>query len=274
VPPGGDTLVTITGYKFYDANVNGVWNNPPEPFIGGWKITLIMPDDSTQTTYTGAANGQYSFQFLVSNTASMQTYTITEEFPGPDWHPTTATSGQVSYTPPGNPALVGPNFGNVCIGAGKGLTLGFWSNKNGQAVMTKAGMSGQLSFLSGLNLKKANGDDFNPSSYTAFRTWLLSATATNMAYMLSAQLAAMELNVKNGIVSGDAIVYVPDLSTSGFMTITDLMAAANTELGLHGLTLDGSPYRSYQENLKNALDKANNGQGYVQAGPCAFYSPY
>jgi hypothetical protein len=45
------------------------------------------------------------------------------------------------------------------------------------------------------------------------------------------------------------------------------MAEANTELGLHGLTLSGSPYRSYQEALKNALDRANNNLSFVQSGP-------
>ena len=28
----------------------------------------------------------------------------------------------------------GLNFGNVCVGAGGGRTLGFWSNKNGKAL--------------------------------------------------------------------------------------------------------------------------------------------
>ena len=32
---------------------------------------------------------------------------------------------------------------------------------------------------------------------TALHDWLLNANATNMAYMLSAQLAAMELNVRH-----------------------------------------------------------------------------
>ena len=48
------------------------------------------------------------------------------------------------------------------------------------------------------------------------------------------------------------------------------MAEANTELGLHGLTTDGSPYRSYQESLKNALDAANNNLNFVRGSPCAF----
>ena len=122
-----------------------------------------------------------------------------------------------------------------------------------------------------LNLRDAAGNNFDPATYTAFRTWLLGASATNMAYMLSAQLTAMELNVLNGKVSGGAIIYAPGTGgTSDFKTVCQVMTLANTELGLHGSVLSGSPYRTYQEALKNALDRANNDQNFVQgsAGQC------
>jgi hypothetical protein len=156
-------------------------------------------------------------------------------------------------------------FGNVCTGAAGGLTLGFWSNKNGQKLFG----SDDLALM-------ANGSDFDPASYTAFRNWLLNAKATNMAYMLSAQLAAMELNVLNGKVSGGSLVYAPGATganSSGFISITNLMAEANTELGLHGLTKSGSPYRAYQEALKTALDRANNNLNFVQSGPGSCPAP-
>jgi hypothetical protein len=109
--------------------------------------------------------------------------------------------------------------------------------------------------------------------YTAFRNWLLSATATNMAYMLSAQLAAMELNVEAGFVNGNALVYAPGTNSAnalGFATINALMTEANAELTLHPTALAGDSWRSYQEALKNALDKANNNQTFVQPTPCPF----
>ena len=162
------------------------------------------------------------------------------------------------------PAAAQLNFGNVCLGAGGGLTLGFWSNKNGQALFG----DDDLALMVTLNLRNPNGSAFDPISYPAFRTWLLSANATNMAYMLSAQLAAMELNVFNGKVDGSAPVYAPGLNALGFISVNNLMVAANTELGLHGLVPSDSPYRAYQEALKNALDRANNNQNFVQAGPC------
>jgi hypothetical protein len=160
-------------------------------------------------------------------------------------------------------------FGNLCLGAGGGLTLGFWSNKNGQALVG----ADDLSMLVGLNLRNANGSAFDPANYAALRTWLLNATATNMAYMLSAQLAAMELNVFNGKVSGTSLVYAPgshDANTLGFITVNALMNEANTALGANGNTTAAGTDRSYQEALKNALDNANNNRNFVQASPCAF----
>ena len=168
----------------------------------------------------------------------------------------------------------------MCLGAGGGLTLGFWSNKNGQALVTSntgnVSVCGaplpasDLAWLVSLNLRDGAGNNFDPATYAAFRTWILSATATNMAYMLSAQLAAMELNVLNGKVNGSAIVYAPGTGGSDFKTVCQLMTLANTELGLHGSVLSGSPFRTYQEALKNALDRANNDQNFVQgsAGQC------
>jgi hypothetical protein len=273
--------VAIVGNKFYDTNTNGTWDQPTEPPIPGWRIERNPPEVpdlvNGGVTFT-STNGQYSF--LVDPNSGL--YTITEVPPPPgfypagDWLNTTPTSGQVEVA---EDDVAGPDFGNVCLGEGGGRTLGFWSNKNGERVMgsTAGGMSATLAYLSGLNLRNANGSDFNPSSYAQFRTWLLSATATNMAYMLSAQLAAMALNVRQGLVDGNSLIYAPGSSSAngaGFATVNALLAEANTELGLHGLTLAGSPYRAYQEALKNALDKGNNNLIFVQPGPCAFDTPY
>jgi hypothetical protein len=173
-------------------------------------------------------------------------------------------------------------FGNVCLGAGGGKTIGFWGNKNGKAAMNDGGsLVPELLLLAGLNLRTATGANFNPTTYPQFSTWLQQAQATNMAYMLSAQLAAMALNVEAELVNGSALVYVPQLlpfavpglNGLGFISIDDLVAAANAELGAHGLTSSGSPYRAYQEALKVGLDKANNDQTFVQSSPCRFSFP-
>lgn len=130
----------------------------------------------------------------------------------------------------------------------------------------------ELALLSGLCLRNADGSDFDPGTYAGFRTWLLNSTATNMAYKLSEHLAAMALNVEAGFVSGTSLVYAPGCGNTGpgnnFITINDLIAAANTALCAHGYTPAGDPNRAKQECLKNALDNANNNKNFVQTKPC------
>ena len=48
------------------------------------------------------------------------------------------------------------------------------------------------------------------------------------------------------------------------------MDEANTELGLHGLTTSGSPFRAYQTALRDALTNANDNKTFVQPAPCSF----
>jgi len=174
----------------------------------------------------------------------------------------------------GGTDTAGPNFGNVCTGAGGGLTLGFWSNKNGQALET----AGDFTNLNALNLRDGAGNnkDFTGSlsqNKTALNIWLLSANAVNMAYMLSAQLTAMELNTYHGKVLTSALVYVgtPPAGCSlapnaaGFVSIASLMSDANTLLGADGYTVAAGQDRTCQEFDKTALDKANNNLTFVQA---------
>ena len=67
---------------------------------------------------------------------------------------------------------------------------------------------------------------------------LLNGTATNMAYMLSVQLAAMRLNVEAGFVSGSAY-YVPYGGT-----VSQLIDGAKGLLGADGVTLSCDPNRA------------------------------
>jgi len=250
--PGGDSA-TLNVIKFYDANANGI-NDDDQPIVG-WQMRI--QDGIDLIRYTPVS--------LVVE--APDDYTVTESTPiETNWMSTTTNPVNIHLDPNDDKTV---EFGNLCTGAGGGLTLGFWSNKNGQALVG----ADDLAMLVALNLRNANSSNFDPANNAALRTWLLNATATNMAYMLSAQLAAMELNVFNGKVSGTALIYAPGTTSAnslGFATVNDVMAEANNELGLHGSTLSGSLYRTYQEALKNALDKANNNLNFVQATPCPF----
>ncbi|HEY5944545.1 MAG TPA: SdrD B-like domain-containing protein, partial [Kofleriaceae bacterium] len=257
---------TVCGWKFYDANVNGLFD-PDEDGVDGWEFLLTKDGDGLQTATSGSTG---NFEF---SSVSEGDFTLCENYSVGSWHQTTPVANGGCFTvhvPSDEAQSCEFDFGNVCLGAGGGHTIGFWSNRNGQIAFNLG--SSSLARLVGLNLVNANGTAFDPSSYTAYKNWLNKATATNMAYMLSAQLSAMALNVQKGYVDPDALVYAPGTTTAnalGYTTIDALLVEANTELGLHPLTLYGSAYRSYQEALKNALNNANTNTAFVQPGACS-----
>jgi hypothetical protein len=245
---------TLNIVKFYDVNTNGI-KDDGEAVLDGWKVNVTSSDVDDDVWAP------------VSLTVLPGTYVVTEYMPiEPNWYPTTDMEQTIELAAGDEKTVY---FGNVCVGYGGGRTLGFWSNKNGASYFGET----DLAKMVALNLRRAGGGDFDPSSYTAFRTWLLNANSTNMAHMLSAQLAATRLNTYNGFVSGGALIYAPGADSAnafGFTTVKALIKEANAELGLRGLTLAGSPYRSYQETLKTALDNANNNFTFVQQSPCSY----
>jgi hypothetical protein len=271
VPPL-EVAATLHVDKFYDANANGKFDTG-DTLITGWQMDI----------HDGMALTRYTPTTVIVE--APDTYYVTEATPvQTNWFHTasilcgiaTDASSCVDQQNAATvtvPLVVSDDklvlFGNVCVGAGGGLTLGFWSNKNGQALFG----ADDLALMVSLNLRNANGTNFDPASYTAFRSWILAATATNMANMLSAQLAAMELNVLNGKVSALALIYAPGTGVQnglGFATVQAVMDAANVSLGLNGNTTAADADRTLQEALKNALDRANNNLNFVQAQPCAF----
>lgn len=272
--------IVISGYKFYDVNTDGDFDGVAngEGKIPGWTITVyndndasgdISTGDTTEVVTTTDAQGNYQVsiphagQFLIVESTTPPT-----GFTQTGWMPTTDILQATAALQSGGTGSA--IFGNVELGKGGGLTLGFWSNKNGKAAMTNGpgGMTGALSSLSVLNLRKADGSNFDPATYDQFRNWILSATATNMAYMLSAQLAAMELNVRQGFVNGGALIYAPgtdSANAAGFATVNAVMAEADAALLANGNTTAAGADRTHQEALKNALDRANNNQTFVLA---------
>jgi len=272
-PPTAD----IIGEKYYDSNANGQLDSG-ELGIQGWQIRATPPTLSGSCALTDQ-NGMYEF---AADPAVDQTYGISEDDAlQAKWVHTTATSGNVEVT--GEGTFNGPNFGNVCVGAGGGLTLGFWSNKNGMALETAS----DFTLLTSLNLVNSDGSarDFGgslSSNKSALSSWLLNANAANMAYMLSAQLATMELNVQHGKVTGGSLVYLgppPNLTSlsscfseagevapnaANFISVSDLMNDANIELGLHPVTVSSTDYRTCEGYKKTGLDNANNNLNFLQ----------
>ncbi len=299
--------ILITGHKFYDTNANGL--DDDGAVVAGMVVVLTDVNNVVIGTAVTDSFGNYTFGDLdnadldndvtTGSDLGPGTYHVNEVLAslGGTWVQTfgfggyTITAGGSGVQSGGTSS--GNDFGNVKLGAGGGFTLGFWSNKNGQKVIFDGNTAiPELTMLNNLCLANASGADTNFSlagtgttGYTQFKNWLLSATATNMAYMLSAQLATMELNVESGSVSATALVYASDLisfqstvnataglldgglSNLGFITIRDLMTAAAAAICADLYTPAGDALRAYQEALKNTLDAANNNLIFVQPAP-------
>ena len=275
---GPQEQATLHVRKYYDANANGV-RDGSETFLNGWKFRI--QDDIDLIRFTPVDLVVEPDDYIVTEFQPVETNWVNTDPGG------TAPFLKLVTLANGEDKTV--EFGNVCLGAGGGLTLGFWSNKNGLSLLNQS----DVCYLRSLCLRNSNGSDFdlgltvlacsgslnNPALTAAknsLSNWLLSATATNMANMLSAQLAAMELNVRKGKVPASAIIYAPGTvagGISGFATVGAILAEAEAELCAHpDTTVSGAnaSFRLYQEKLKIALDKANNNLNFVQGTPCPF----
>jgi len=194
------------------------------------------------------------------------------------------------------------DFGNICLGTtGGAYSKGFWTNNNGKSILSTNDTNAPYpnpanwrAILNGSNLANANGTAYTvpmppatfSTAFTSFSSWIGGASATNMANMLSAQLGAMELNVGCANLNPALLVLAgtqPSSCTAltlpqppnaqGFISVSNLMLDAVTELGLNKNTPSGSPDRACQEFVKTTLDNADNGKNFVQPGPCPVVYP-
>ena len=251
---------TVTVSSFYDANANGIRDTGEQDLVG-WVFHAFSHDNLQIIRHTPR-----------TLFPAVGTYTMVES--------STRESNWVHTTPSQVECTLDEydtmfiDWGNVSLGAGGANAAAFWGSRDGQTQVTTA----DLNFLSTLYLRNATGADFNPATARSLSNWLLKTTTTNMAYALSAQLAAMQLNVRHSFVNGSALVYAPGLSpygtvglnSAGFISITDLMSAAAAETQAHALTTSGSPDRAVQEALKEALEDANNNKTFTQSSAGTF----
>ncbi|MQA99338.1 MAG: hypothetical protein GEU78_03450 [Actinobacteria bacterium] len=286
----GDTVEefgVISGLKYYDANRNGQ-HDPGEEGIADWELNVT---DGTSDVFYTDEDGEFEVQLPEDD------YSLFETQAGDPWVQTgntvdqssdsggnsTTLNGDMTYdisvTDAGNTS--GLNFGNVCEVANVGgLTLGFWSNNNGRAILL-ANDPGWRTLLNGLNLVDKDGNDFDldldddfletltvkgknkqtePGVYTDFRNWLLEADASsNMSYMLSVQMAATVLNIEYNDMDGSALVEWD----GAWISINDLIAVADAFLAANP---DGGN-RSTGEALKNIFDGLNNNSSSVPVTP-------
>jgi hypothetical protein len=265
-------VAKIKGTKYYDTNKDGLPSGG-EPTIDGFKV-LFCADASCVGTpvYTGIAltanGGTYSFD-LPTATSSFQVCEVVPNVSNPAnsfWSQTgplfpaspignTGTGSAASTALKcwsGSGTVSGLYLTNICFTRlSGGFTLGFWSNKNGQALITGA----DLAALTALNLRNADGSNFDPATPAALKTWLLSGNAVNMSYMLSVQMAATKLDTLHGLPAStlvDATAY-----GLGIISIADLITAADALLASDGNAISGNAHRAIQEKYKNVFDAIN-----------------
>jgi hypothetical protein len=191
--------------KFYDTNANGK-KDTGEQYIYGWRFEVFSSSVQLEE-YTPAILD-----------LAPDKYTVVESTPLEDnWINTTSTEFQVNLHAD---QVRRVRFGNVCLGAGGGFTLGYWSNKNGQALLT----DNDFAALTALHLRNEDGSDRDFTSgldtnKADLKSWLLGANAVNMSYMLSVQLAAMVLNVNHGSLTEAHSSTLLDVATPAWTTI-------------------------------------------------------
>jgi uncharacterized protein (DUF2141 family) len=257
--------------KFYDFSGNGT-KDSGEQGLPNWPFCLTSPTDPdfvAQTGYTDT-NGSVTFSNLGPGT-----YVVTEGTADGTWTGTTNTA-TITIDHCGQSGTA--TFGNYCTQPSGGLTLGFWSNKNGQKILTGSTTGATLyqpvvDRLNACSLRNADGSvHVFTSSYADLKNWLLKATATNMAYMLSAQLATLELDVNFGVppnkVDGGAF----DLCS--LMTVNQLISDAcnllsNATCGATCNPASGSTTRVAMTVDKNCIDAINNNGPVIPVMPCA-----
>ena len=161
----------------------------------------------------------------------------------------------------------------VCGRIGNGFTLGFWSNNNGRAVLCandpawRTLMNGNGG---GAYLRNGNGTFYSVptagscnNAHANFSTWLLNATATNMQYILSAQLAATRLNVVYKNMNGNACIAGIDGNP---ITINNLITNAVTFLRTYANTTASGALRNTATAYKNIFDGLNNNLVFAVTG--------
>ena len=227
--------------------------------------------------------GQFWFLDLVP-----ETYTVVEVLPA-GWVATTPTSSGPHTLLSGDRLELGYVFGNIQSKDTDARSKGYWQSGQGRRFVQQEQLLDELSLL---NLRDQAGVDFDPAKTNEWRKWLQKANAQNMAYQLSAQMAAVWLNIEADFVDADDVVLIQKQDgTLAFLDISDVVDAANEVLSLNpdgvgGLQLvsgaadgeanasdfvttlamfDGT-LRSYATFLKSILEASNQDQIFVH--PC------
>ena len=275
------TTTTLSINKFYDQNTDGDRDLDSEPYLSGWKVKINRIEYNETKTFIG------DFITPVNRLSlSPGTYEVTEITQPwrdkPYWVNTTPETVRINLAQ-GDSETV--EFGSVYLSSDNSQGISYWGNSLGAEVFND--LENPLGELRALNLLRPDGTPFDPLYYNnindqadSFRPWLLS-TNSNLRYRLSAQLSVLELNTLAEFVDLESCLYIGDhqvfvggddvVSANGFVTVDNLIEAANQALAIQDFT-DSEP--SYQELLKTILEKANDDGHLMYVHPTPPNGPY
>ena len=243
---------SLSGFVYVDANNDGLKQSNEAP-IAGVTVTLTGKTSGgvnvSLTTTTNSA-GLWSFAGLLAGT-----YTVTETQPGGylDGKDTIGTlGGSTSNDKFSNIVLstgvngVNNNFGELpnasLLGTGDTATIGFWHNKNGQALIyavngggTSTNLANWLAtsfpYLYGASSSNNLAGGTNKAVAAAFLTYFNKTGAKTDAQIMAGALAAY---VTNSTLAGGtyAAAYGFKVTTGGTGAKTYNVGSLGTAIGL------------------------------------------
>lgn len=183
----GDLHSDLQSYKFYDRDMDGMEESTDG--IEGWWIGLYQGDVLLQSDLTDS-EGYYHFYDIAPGI-----YQVREAVAGGCWMQTFPSAGYhtIVVLGDGHFFMCQTRFGNVCRKCIDGYTMGFWSNKNGQALLADSYVIPPYGVVTKAQIRAMAKD----------------ANAVDMRVMLRAQYIAhwLNVNVKDIDYSGRYIMF-------------------------------------------------------------------
>ncbi|MBP3960447.1 hypothetical protein J8F10_34910 [Gemmata sp. G18] len=213
-----DNAGTISGYKFNDADADGVWDNG-EKGLSGWVVYLDGNNngrkDSWETATVTDANGYYKFNNLAAGNYRVR------EVQQSGWVQSAAPADLVALTTGQN--KTGVNFGNVAgstVSSCDTASIDFWNCSSGQNL-----------------IKALNGG----STKTALGSWLASNFSklygSSSSYNLSGKTNAQVASYFQTLAGKSDKLEAQILATALAVYVTDSDLAGGTYARSYGFTV-------------------------------------
>jgi hypothetical protein len=208
--------LVIAGQVYWDFDEDGVFepSDPNEVPLAGWKVRLTSNGVPSET-YTDA-NGFYEFHPAPGSTNRVQSIAPEPGFipnPGGRWLATNPAVVLVPNPPPAGPNVAIVDFGNLYFenNPGTARSIGYWHNQ-GRAVLEACDPEWRLAlnrFCLRTNLTSPPNTEAQTmfavpetgnfdSAYRVLSNYLVAPAHGVLAYQLSRQFAAANLNVSCG----------------------------------------------------------------------------